>query len=73
MVEEIIKKLAPSPHINNIKYPFVCRCDIERDTKRCGNCKYEMESATDEDSVCYLCQRNAYDNRADNWKSRNEV
>lgn len=67
---KIIDELKPRPHINNISYPFVCRCDIGDDKKRCGNCKHDEESPTDEDSYCYMCQRNIYDNRIDKWESK---
>lgn len=31
--EELIGKLKASPHINNITYPFVCRCDMDREER----------------------------------------
>lgn len=31
--EELIEKLKASPHINNITYPFVCRCDMDREER----------------------------------------
>lgn len=58
--ETQIDKLKPSPHINNITYPTVCRCDMNRnderekeDEKCCCNCLHCARWSTSKGIECH--------------------
>ncbi len=64
-IEKCVK--CPQCH-EEIKILSDAECEVGGMLKTCGTCKHDDRSATDSDSPCYLCQRNAYDNRPDKWE-----
>ena len=45
--------------------------DLEEKYKTCGRCVHESDSEDINESFCYLCKRNATDNRID-WFEEKE-